>query len=65
MLNFKHLQLCYKKWETMEKKNVDCLTNISMHPKEEGFPLKHSSQVWEHRTKTDVLCDFLLVKTEF
>lgn len=49
----------------MEKKNVDCLTKISMHPEEGGFSLKHSSKVWEYRPKTDVHCDFLVVKTEF
>lgn len=40
----------------MEKKNVDCLPKISVHPEEKGFPPKHSSKVWEHRPKTDVHC---------
>lgn len=42
-----------EEWETMEKKNVDCLTKISTQPEERGFPLKHTSKLLEHRMTKD------------
>jgi len=37
----------------MEKKNMDCLTKISMYPNVRGFPLKLTSKPLVHRMNKD------------